>query len=68
MSAAPVPRMLRGLRAVRWYLRELTGEADYDRYLAHHRSTHPDGPAMSRREFDRLQWERRANTPGNRCC
>ena len=28
--------MRRALQSIRWYLRELTGESQYDRYLARH--------------------------------
>ena len=56
-----VARWWRGLR---WYLRELTGEADYDRY----RAAHPECSVLSRRDFERDRWERRSSTPGSRCC
>ena len=55
-------------RAVRWYLRELTGEGDYDRYLARHADVHPGEPALTRRAFERWRAERAATTPGHRCC
>jgi uncharacterized short protein YbdD (DUF466 family) len=55
-------------RALHWYLRELTGESDYDRYLSRHACVHPGGKAMTRREFDTWRWTEKANTPGNRCC
>jgi uncharacterized short protein YbdD (DUF466 family) len=61
----------RWLRAVHWYLREVSGEADYDRYLSRHRELHaghPAHPALSRADFERRRWEERANTPGTRCC
>lgn len=61
-------RPRRWARAVHWYLRELTGEAEYDRYLARHEAVHPHRRAMTRREFDRWRWTEKANTPGNRCC
>ena len=61
-------RPRRWARAVHWYLRELTGEAEYDRYLDRHAAVHPDRPAMTRREFDRRRWTQQAETPGNRCC
>ena len=35
---------------VRWYLREVSGESAYDRYVAHMRREHPDQPVMSRRD------------------
>jgi len=63
-----VARWRRWARGLHWYLREVTGEADYDRYLARHAAVHPHEPAQSRREFDRCRWEDKANNPGNRCC
>jgi uncharacterized short protein YbdD (DUF466 family) len=38
---------------VRWYLREVSGESAYDRYVAHMRRDHPGQPVMSRRDFER---------------
>jgi uncharacterized short protein YbdD (DUF466 family) len=61
--------MFRGaVGGIRWYLRELTGEAEYDRYSDRHRRTHPLVPAMSRREFERQRIDRREQHPGDRCC
>lgn len=60
------PRRLFGL--VRWYLRELTGEAAYGHYLDRHRRTHPGTPALPRREFERLRTDRGDENPRARCC
>ena len=51
-----------------WYLRELMGENDYDRYLERHGREHPDEPALSRREFERRKTDRGDTNPGQRCC
>lgn len=65
---------------VHWYLRELTGEADYDHYLAQQAGRAPGHPpvqgpeqgpvpaVLSRREFEDRRWADRERTPGNRCC
>lgn len=60
-------RMARG---VRWYLRELTGESAYDRYVAHLRRDHPAAKVPTRREFERMRTERQERDPrqGLRCC
>jgi uncharacterized short protein YbdD (DUF466 family) len=63
-----VSRVRRLLGLVHWYLRELTGEAEYDHYLDRHRRTHPEAVAMSRREFERQRIDRRGDHPGERCC
>jgi uncharacterized short protein YbdD (DUF466 family) len=51
-----------------WYLKELTGEHDYDRYVEHHRQAHPDAPALSRREFECRRMDAMEVRPGQRCC
>jgi uncharacterized short protein YbdD (DUF466 family) len=51
-----------------WYLKELAGEHDYDRYVEHHRWARPDAPALSRREFERRRMDERDRNPGVRCC
>ncbi|HLZ36228.1 MAG TPA: YbdD/YjiX family protein [Mycobacteriales bacterium] len=56
------------VRAVRWYLREVTGETAYDRYVAHARGAHGDAPVLSRREFERRRMDAREVRPGSRCC
>jgi uncharacterized short protein YbdD (DUF466 family) len=50
---------------VRWYVREMTGAADYDRHLARHGT---DSRALTRREFERLRTARQESNPGSRCC
>ncbi|MDO5633317.1 MAG: YbdD/YjiX family protein [Micrococcus sp.] len=52
----------------RWLVRQLSGEARYDAYVAHHRAHHPDEPPMSVAEFW-VQVHRDAErNPGSRCC
>ncbi|MGW0910282.1 YbdD/YjiX family protein [Streptomyces sp. NPDC002784] len=60
----------RVLRAVRWYVRELTGESAYDRYVAHVRRDHPLAPVPTRRSFERMRTDRQESDPrqGFRCC
>ncbi|WP_283138920.1 YbdD/YjiX family protein [Rhizohabitans arisaemae] len=55
------------VRFTRWYLRELTGVNEYDRYLDRHRAD-PHGPLLSRREYERLRIDRQDADPGSRCC
>lgn len=61
-------RLASVLRAARWYLREVSGEALYDRYLLRHGYDHPHRPPMSKTEFERWRIDRRNNSPGTRCC
>ncbi|MFI6490005.1 YbdD/YjiX family protein [Streptomyces sp. NPDC050564] len=60
----------RAASGIRWYIRELTDESAYDRYVAHLRKDHPDAPVPSRRDFERARTDRREEDPrqGFRCC
>ncbi|GGT81640.1 MULTISPECIES: YbdD/YjiX family protein [Streptomyces] len=71
MSAVNTVRHLRrAVHGIRWYVRELSGEAVYDRYVAHARSCDPDAEVMTRREFERSRTDAREADPreGFRCC
>ena len=48
---------------VRWYLREVSGESAYDRYVEHVRRDHPDAIVMSRRDFERMRHGRPRRQP-----
>ena len=56
------------MAGVRWYLREVTGESGYDRYVEHMRRDHADQPVMSRRDFERRRQDQRDENPRARCC
>ncbi|AZP20328.1 CstA-like transporter-associated (seleno)protein [Streptomyces aquilus] len=60
----------RALEKVRWYVRELTDESAYDRYVAHVRRDHPQADVPTRREFERMRTDRQEADPrqGFRCC
>lgn len=66
MSCGQVVR--RSARAVRWYLRELTGEAEYDRYCERHLRHHPIAPVPTRREYQVLRTRYQEAHPQGRCC
>jgi uncharacterized short protein YbdD (DUF466 family) len=51
-----------------WYLREVTGENDYARYVEHEQRHHPGAAVLSRREFERRRMDERDERPGQRCC
>jgi uncharacterized short protein YbdD (DUF466 family) len=55
------------LRAIWEYLKEISGENAYDRYLTVHTATHPDKRAMTRGEFYRARQGEKYNNPGSRC-
>ncbi len=67
-GARGMARGVRWVRAVRWYLRELTGEAEYDRYCERHRRHHPLAPIPTRREYQTLRSRHREEHPQSRCC
>jgi len=56
------------VRTARWYLREVSGESLYDRYLEHHAAGHTGEPAMTRAEFERWRVDRGDIDPPARCC
>ena len=58
--------VVRALKGVRWYLRELTGEAQWHHYLAHCEQ-HGHTP-VSRREFERKRSDDAELDMGGRCC
>jgi uncharacterized short protein YbdD (DUF466 family) len=62
------PRVRRVLRGAAWYLREVSGETAYERYVEHCRRDHPDQPVMSRRDFERWRQDDRNSNPRARCC
>ncbi|MFC7304922.1 CstA-like transporter-associated (seleno)protein [Streptomyces monticola] len=63
-------RVRRALAWVRWYVRELTDESAYDRYVEHARKNHPGVLVLSRRDFERMRTDRQESDPrqGFRCC
>lgn len=59
--------LLRPIRYAWEYLKEISGENAYDRYLTAHDATHPGKPPMSRGEFYRWRQDDKYNNPGSRC-
>jgi uncharacterized short protein YbdD (DUF466 family) len=49
-------------------LRAILGVPDYDRYIEHCRSRHPDAQPMTRDQFAKDLLERKYSRPGSRCC
>lgn len=62
--------LVRAARGIRWYVRELTDESAYDRYVAHVRGNHQEAQVPSRRDFERMRTDRQEKDPrqGFRCC
>ncbi|MFD4975611.1 YbdD/YjiX family protein [Streptomyces sp. NPDC058424] len=61
----PLTRLLRG---VRWYLKEISGTADYERHCRRHEKQYPDEPAPTRRAYERHRSHHRETNPQSRCC
>lgn len=40
------------MRGIRWYLREISGTAGYERHCRRHRERHPGEPVPTRRESE----------------
>jgi uncharacterized short protein YbdD (DUF466 family) len=49
-------------------VRRIIGAPDYERYLAHVQSGHPDTTPLTREAFARDALARRYDRPGSRCC
>ena len=67
-ATSPAARLVRAARAVRWYLRGITGADAYERYLEHHARTHCELPPMTEREFWRDRTDAMERNPTSRCC
>jgi len=57
---------LKAVRGIRWYLKQLSGEAKWDEYLE--RARREDVEPMTRRDFERHRSEHKENNPQARCC
>lgn len=60
--------LTRALRHLSWYLREISGDAAYDRHIERHRREHPGQPVPSRRRYEHDRTRHREQNPGTRCC
>jgi len=49
-------------------MRAILGVPDYDRYVEHCRSRHPDALPMTEDQFARDWLDRKYSRPGTRCC
>jgi uncharacterized short protein YbdD (DUF466 family) len=64
-----VPRSLAAHAAdIGSLLRRIIGAPDYECYLAHVTSRHPEVTPLSREAFARDALARRYDRPGSRCC
>jgi uncharacterized short protein YbdD (DUF466 family) len=49
-------------------VRRVIGAPDYEAYVAHLRTCHPEAEPVSRDTFVRERMEARYSKPGSRCC
>jgi uncharacterized short protein YbdD (DUF466 family) len=59
--------MVKALRRLWRFIRRLSGDDSYERYLAHHASHHPGETPLTRREFWRRETDREWGGV-RRCC
>ncbi len=68
MSEAAKACGVKGRMRLAWeFIRELSTDDAYERYLDHHRIAHPGAPALSRRAFFEME-QRRKWSGIKRCC
>ena len=63
-----VATLVAAARAAGRILRTVLGVPDYERYLAHVRTRHPERTPMTREAFLRERLDARYSRPGARCC
>ena len=49
-------------------VRRIIGVPDYDTYIAHMSTHHPDAVPLTAKEFEITRMNDRYNRPGSRCC
>jgi uncharacterized short protein YbdD (DUF466 family) len=60
-------RIVHGIRRAWRYLREVSGDDAYERYLAHHRERHPGVPPLTREQYFRRRQDEKWSKI-SRCC
>ena len=69
MGSLPESRSVQAMRSrIVAIARALLGVPDYERYLAHHDSHHPESLPLSRAEFFALRQSARFGRGASRCC
>ncbi len=63
----PASPLLKPFRYAWEYLKEISGENSYDRYLQTHAGTHPGKSPMTRGEYYRTRQDEKFANPGSRC-
>lgn len=68
MSEAAKACGVKGRVRLAWeFIRELSTDDAYERYLAHHQAAHPNAPVLSRRAFFEIEQGRKWSGI-KRCC
>lgn len=66
LEEPPVSAVVRAWRGLRWYVREATGEARWDEYVA--RCAASGTQPLSRRAWERHRADLKEHSPQSRCC
>lgn len=61
-------RLRQRIRAALKIVRRIVGVPDYDAYLKHLRTHHPETVPPTQEQFLEKCWEDKFSRPGNRCC
>ena len=61
-------QVIDSLRRAAAVVRRVVGVPDYETYLSHVRTRHPETTPMTREEFERVRLEDKYSRPGQRCC
>jgi uncharacterized short protein YbdD (DUF466 family) len=61
-------RIMASLRRAAAIARRVVGVPDYDTYVTHMRTRHPETVPMTRAEFEQCRLEDKYSRPGQRCC
>lgn len=67
-GAAPTRHLVHAVKSVWWYVGEVLGEHDYQKYVDHLQAHHPETPVPTEKEFWKARWADQAVNPGSRCC
>lgn len=63
-----IAALAKGVRGAWWYMSELVGENDYDKYVLHLQRHHPGCEIPTKKQFWRDRYAKQDENPGARCC
>jgi uncharacterized short protein YbdD (DUF466 family) len=63
-----VAAVRRVFRSIYWYLEQVSGQGDYQRYVDHLRQVHPEVTPPTVDQYWRERYAEQERNPGARCC